>query len=134
MELKDRIMTALLELGAFIGAIFAGFVADRYSRKGSIGENYYETRLITGLGIIWFVIGSIIQTTSFTLAQLVIGRFIGGVGIGILSSTSGVYVAEVCAPNVRGAFLTLCELSIVVGIVTMFYIASVLRVFSFDSR
>lgn len=31
------IMTALLELGAFIGALQAGFVADKYSRKKAIG-------------------------------------------------------------------------------------------------
>lgn len=31
-------MTALLELGAFVGAIIAGFVADKWSRKFSIGE------------------------------------------------------------------------------------------------
>jgi len=30
-------MTALLELGAFLGAIIAGFVADKWSRKFSIG-------------------------------------------------------------------------------------------------
>lgn len=31
------IMTALLELGAFIGALQAGFVADKFSRKRAIG-------------------------------------------------------------------------------------------------
>lgn len=35
--LTRSIMTALLELGAFIGALLAGFVADRYSRKKAIG-------------------------------------------------------------------------------------------------
>lgn len=35
--LTGSIMTALLELGAFIGALLAGFVADRYSRKKAIG-------------------------------------------------------------------------------------------------
>jgi MFS family permease len=41
-----RIMTALLELGAFIGSIIAGYFADRYSRKGSIW-----------FGMVWFIVG-----------------------------------------------------------------------------
>jgi len=65
------LMTAMLELGAFLGAILVGFVADRYSRKASIG-----------VGLAWFTVGSIIQTASFEYATLVAGRTIGGVGIG----------------------------------------------------
>ncbi|ODO07210.1 hypothetical protein L198_00789 [Cryptococcus wingfieldii CBS 7118] len=60
------IMTALLELGALIGAFQAGF----------------------------FIIGSIIQTTSFSFAQLVVGRFIGGLGVGLLSAVAPVYISE----------------------------------------
>ena len=65
------LMTAMLELGAFLGAILVGFVADRYSRKASIG-----------VGLAWFTIGSVIQTASFHYATLVAGRTIGGIGIG----------------------------------------------------
>lgn len=36
------IMTALLELGAFIGALQAGFVADKYSRKKAIGLSFSD--------------------------------------------------------------------------------------------
>lgn len=35
-------MTALLELGAFIGALQAGFVADKYSRKKAIGLSFSD--------------------------------------------------------------------------------------------
>lgn len=45
-SLNKGIMTGLLELGAFMGALMAGYVADRYSRKASIG-----------FGITWFAIG-----------------------------------------------------------------------------
>lgn len=110
-SLNKGIMTALLELGAFMGAIMAGFVADRYSRKASIA-----------VGLIWFVIGSTLQTASFQLAQLILGRFIGGIGIGVLSTTSPMYISEIAPPNARGAMLALGEVSIVVGIVVMFYI------------
>lgn len=105
------IMTALLELGAFLGAIMSGFVADRYSRKWCIG-----------FGMIWFIIGSVLQATAFSFAHLVVGRFIGGIGIGVLSSTAPMYISEIAPPNVRGAFLVLEGATIVIGIVIMFYI------------
>ncbi len=36
--LNKGVMTGLLELGAFLGAMQSGFLADRYSRKKTIGE------------------------------------------------------------------------------------------------
>ncbi|WWC60053.1 uncharacterized protein I303_102616 [Kwoniella dejecticola CBS 10117] len=105
------IMTALLELGAFLGALQAGFLADRFSRKKAIA-----------IGSVWFIIGSVIQASSFSFAQLVVGRFIGGVGIGVLSSVAPMYISEIAPPNVRGAFLALEGATIVIGIVIMFYI------------
>ncbi|ODN84530.1 hypothetical protein L202_00461 [Cryptococcus amylolentus CBS 6039] len=105
------IMTALLELGALIGAFQAGFVADRFSRKKAIA-----------LGSLWFIIGSIIQTASFSFAQLVVGRFIGGLGVGLLSAVAPMYISEVAPPNIRGACLALEGATIVIGIVVMFYI------------
>jgi MFS family permease len=50
------------------------------------------------------------------------GRFIGGIGVGVLSSTAPMYISEISPPNVRGAFLVLEGASIVIGVVVMFYI------------
>lgn len=46
-----RLLTALLELGALIGSLIAGFSADKFSRKVTLG-----------LGIFFFVVGSVIQS------------------------------------------------------------------------
>ncbi|AFR95554.1 monosaccharide transporter [Cryptococcus neoformans C23] len=105
------IMTALLELGAFIGALQAGFVADRYSRKKAIA-----------VGSVWFVIGAILQTTSYSFAQLVVGRFVGGLGVGLLSAVAPMYISEISPPNIRGSLLAMEAATIVAGIVIMFYI------------
>lgn len=48
-----RLLTALLELGALIGSLIAGFSADKFSRKVTLG-----------LGIFFFVVGSVIQSQS----------------------------------------------------------------------
>jgi MFS family permease len=66
------LMTAMLELGALIGALFAGYLADRISRKYSIV-----------VATVIFTIGSILQTAAMNYAMLTTGRAIGGVGIGM---------------------------------------------------
>lgn len=63
-------MTALLELGAAFGALQSGYAADKISR-----------RYVLMLGTAWFVIGSTSQTAAFHFPMLIVGRFIGGVGI-----------------------------------------------------
>ncbi|KAI8939427.1 hypothetical protein NX059_003207 [Plenodomus lindquistii] len=104
------LMTAMLELGALIGALFAGYLADRLSRKYSIV-----------VAVIVFTIGSILQTAAMDYAMLTIGRLIGGLGIGALATISPLYVSEIASPETRGALLVLQEFSIVFGIVIAYW-------------
>jgi predicted MFS family arabinose efflux permease len=61
----------MLELGALIGALFAGWMADKLSRKYSI---------VVAVSV--FTIGSILQTAAVEYAMLTAGSLIGGLGIG----------------------------------------------------
>lgn len=105
------LMTAMIELGALIGAINQGWIADKISRKYSIV-----------VAVIIFSIGSILQTASVDYSMLVVGRLIGGIGIGMLSMVAPLYISEISPPEIRGALLVLEELSIVFGIVVAFWI------------
>ncbi|MCO5589994.1 hypothetical protein L7F22_043963 [Adiantum nelumboides] len=105
------LLTAMIELGAFVGAIFAPFVADHYSRRWSLR-----------VGCMFFLIGSIIQTASFTYGTIVAGRLVGGLGIGMLSLTCPLYISELSPPNLRGILLSLDEFAIVFGICVAYYI------------
>lgn len=71
------LLTAMLELGALIGALQAGFIADKISRKYTLA-----------VGIAWFIVGSTIQTATVNYAMLVVGRTIGGIGVGVLSTST----------------------------------------------
>ncbi|KAK4549124.1 hypothetical protein LTR36_007581 [Oleoguttula mirabilis] len=105
------LLTAMIELGALLGALNQGWIADKISRKFSI---------VVAVGI--FVIGSVLQTSSVDYGMLVIARFIGGLGIGMLSMVVPLYISEISPPEIRGTLLVLEEFSIVTGIVIAFWI------------
>lgn len=123
------LLTAMIELGALIGALNQGWIADKISRKYSIV-----------VAVVVFIVGSILQTAAMDYPMLVVARFIGGLGIGkqslvsqglpfvlmlilgMLSMVVPVYIAEISPPEIRGALLVLEELSIVAGIVIAFWI------------
>ncbi|KAK1227922.1 hypothetical protein PQX77_009061 [Marasmius sp. AFHP31] len=109
--LQKGIMTAVLELGALLGALTAGVMTDRYSRRTSM--------LVASLV---FCIGSAFQCGASSLSHIFIGRAVGGVGVGALSMLSPLYMAEISPPEVRGSLLALEQFSIVLGVVLGFWL------------
>ena len=105
------LLTAMIELGALIGALNQGWIADKISRKYSII-----------VAVVIFTVGSALQTGSISYAMLVVARLIGGIGIGMLSMVAPLYISEISPPEIRGALLVLEELSIVTGIVIAYWI------------
>jgi len=105
------LLTAMIELGALLGALNQGWIADRISRKYSIM-----------VAVVIFTIGSVLQTASISYVMLVVARLIGGIGIGMLSMVVPLYISEISPPEIRGALLVLEEFSIVTGIVIAFWI------------
>lgn len=67
------LLTAMIELGALLGALNQGWIADKYSRKYSIV-----------IAVCVFTLGSALQTSSVAYGMLVVSRFIGGLGIGMV--------------------------------------------------
>ena len=97
-------MTTAL-VGCLAGAMVAGAMADRYGRK----------LLLTWSAVLFTL--SAIGTglfNDFTMFNL--SRFIGGVGIGIASALSPMYIAEVSPAAIRGRMVSLNQMTIVLGI------------------
>ncbi|USW47876.1 Putative major facilitator, sugar transporter, major facilitator superfamily [Septoria linicola] len=111
---KKGWLTAILELGAWVGTIYSGFLAEILSRKYAILVN-------TAI----FIIGVIVQCTAVTgigASAILGGRFVTGMGVGSLSMIVPMYNAEVAPPEVRGALVGLQQLAITTGIMTSFWI------------
>ena len=73
-DTDKELITTLCAAGAFIGAIIAGVTADKFGRK-----------LATWFASVLFTIGAIIQATSYTIAQMSVGRILIGLGVGAAS-------------------------------------------------
>ncbi|KAK1483143.1 sugar transporter [Colletotrichum abscissum] len=104
-------MVAVLTLGAMVGALVNGPIADALSRRWTIL-----------LANIIFLIGSIIQAASINIPMIFIGRFIAGLSIGQLSMVVPLYLSELAPPNLRGSLVALQQLGITVGIMIAFWL------------
>jgi sugar porter (SP) family MFS transporter len=92
-------------LGCAIGAIVAGSLADRFGRKFVL--------LLSGL---LFVLCSIGCMAAWSLNVLIWSRLIGGLGVGLASMVSPLYISEISPPHLRGRMVTLFQFAITIGI------------------
>lgn len=92
-------------VGCLAGALLSGSWSDRYGRKKML--------IIASF---LFVISAIGTGLADRFSWFIIYRIIGGLGIGIASNVSPVYIAEVSPASVRGKFVALNQLTIVLGI------------------
>ncbi|WP_299664605.1 sugar porter family MFS transporter [uncultured Polaribacter sp.] len=92
-------------VGCIFGAIISGFVADRFGRKIPL---IFAAVLFT---LSAFGTGYVDNFTPF-----IIYRLIGGLGIGLASTLSPMYIAEIAPAKYRGQFVAINQLTLVIGI------------------
>lgn len=105
-DTRSGLIVALLSIGTLIGALTAAPVADRVGRKFSV--SFWS--LIVSIGFVIQI------ATSHAWYQIMIGRFIAGLGVGALSLLVPMYQAETAPPWIRGALISTYQLFITLGI------------------
>jgi SP family sugar porter-like MFS transporter len=91
--------------GCLAGAVISGWLSDRFGRK---------KLLILAAGL--FVASSLGTGAAGSFGAFVLFRILGGIGIGLASNLSPMYIAEITPGNVRGRFVSINQLTIVIGI------------------
>jgi sugar porter (SP) family MFS transporter len=103
-EYWEGFTTGSLALGCIVGCLIAGRIADKYGRKPG---------LMTAAAI--FFLSSLAMALSPDLSFFITSRFAAGIGVGMASMLSPMYIAEVSPPEVRGRMVAINQLTIVLG-------------------
>ncbi|MGN6420016.1 MAG: sugar porter family MFS transporter [Pseudobacter sp.] len=98
-------------VGCVIGAMFAGSLSDRIGRK--------KVLMISAFA---FAISSLGIMLPLSLNWFIFFRLIGGIGIGIASMLSPLYISEIAPANIRGRLISIYQMGIVLGILLIYFV------------
>lgn len=98
-------VVATYTLGALFGAVSCIWIGDPLGRRKTMG-----------LGAIVSIIGVILETSAFSVAQLIVGRLIEGFGFGALTATAPNWQTECSTSGHRGAAVVLESMFISLGL------------------
>ncbi|KAG9671733.1 putative MFS sugar transporter, partial [Aureobasidium melanogenum] len=106
----EGIIVSIYNLGAFSGCIRAFLGGEKAGR-----------RLSMWIAMGFIIVGAILQTTSYGVPQILIARYVTGIGTGIETSTVPMYQSELVEAHKRGRVVSSEPLFVGVGIVIAYF-------------
>ncbi|MBS3904155.1 MAG: sugar porter family MFS transporter [Simkania sp.] len=100
---------SIILLGALIAAMITGSLADRFGRRRTI--------LLSAL---LFILGAILVARAPDNAMFMWGRFITGLGVGLVSVVAPMYLSEISSAKHRGSIVAIYQLAITIGILVAY--------------
>lgn len=110
-EWFEGIAASSVLAGCMLGAAGAGTLSDRFGRR----------RLLL-VSAVLFTVSAIWAAVPQVLAEFIAARFLGGLGIGIASMLSPLYIAEVAPARIRGRLVSVNQLAIVTGMLIVYWV------------
>ncbi|MEX0600764.1 MAG: sugar porter family MFS transporter, partial [Rhodothermales bacterium] len=98
-------------VGCVAGVSVAGYLSDRFGRK----------RVLL-LAAALFSVSAIGCALSGSQFSLIVFRLVGGLGVGVASMLSPLYISEISPANIRGRLVALYQLAITVGILCSYFV------------
>jgi MFS family permease len=97
-------VTAIYNVGCFLGAVLATWIGGKLGRKKSVL-----------LGVFIMTIGAVLQTSSYGVPHMMVARIVSGIGNGINSSTVAVWQTETAPARLKGKLVILQNALLLVG-------------------
>ncbi|KAK3077127.1 hypothetical protein LTS18_011150, partial [Coniosporium uncinatum] len=104
------IIVSIYNLGCFTGCIMALFLGEYFGRRRSMW-----------IAMVWIIVGGALQASSYGVPQLMVARFITGIGTGIETSTVPMYQSELSKAHQRGRLVCSEAMFVGVGIVIAYW-------------
>ncbi|MGA1212372.1 MAG: sugar porter family MFS transporter [Solirubrobacterales bacterium] len=106
--------------GMVVGAVPVGAVAGAWfasSRGDLLGR---RTLILVSAGV--FIVGAIGSAVADSALLLIIARVVIGLGIGVASAITPVYISEIAPPDIRGGLVTFFQLAVTIGILVAYLV------------
>ena len=107
----NGIVVSAVLFGALVGAMSSGRLADQWGRK----------KLLIADAII-FIFGTIATAVASSISEIVAGRIVVGIAIGVASYVAPLYISEIAPAKYRGALVSLNQLAITLGILLSYVV------------
>jgi sugar porter (SP) family MFS transporter len=98
-------------IGCAAGVLIVGAISDRFGRKKALV-----------LAAALFLLSALGTALAQGVWTFILFRFLGGIGIGIASMSSPMYIAEIAPAHLRGRLVSVNQIAIVSGIVLVYFI------------
>ena len=98
-------------VGCIAGAALAGVLSDRFGRRMAL----------MAAGVL-YTISAVWSALPANVAEFVVARIIGGVGVGMASVLSPLYISEIAPAEIRGKLVSYNQLAIVGGILVVYFV------------
>jgi sugar porter (SP) family MFS transporter len=105
LMLNAAVAHVLFPVGGMFGSLYCGPLAQRLGRKKVFFIN----------AIVMFI-GTVIQTTSFDIAQFIVGRFVSGLASGVATGLVGSYISEISPPHLQSVLHLGLQISFTFGL------------------
>ena len=117
------ITTSSALLGCIIGAVISGILASRLGRKNTLmlaALLFFVSAL--GSGYPEFLFFEKGEPTTGLLLMFNFYRIIGGIGVGLASAVSPMYIGEIAPANIRGQLVSLNQFAIIFGMLVVYFV------------
>lgn len=98
--------------GAFIGSVACGSLVDKLGCRRTIQ-----------IDTVPLILGAIVSAQAQSIEEMLLGRFLVGLGIGVNTVLVPIYISEIAPTNYRGSLGTLCQIGTCIGIIASLYLA-----------
>jgi sugar porter (SP) family MFS transporter len=119
----QELIVSVLLVGALLGALASGWLADHLSRR--------RTKMISG-GV--YFLAALGCAFAVNVPMLVGFRFLLGFSVGTASFVSPMYISELAPPRIRGGLTSFNQLAVTVGISVSYVVAYLFSGVSYDWR